>query len=44
LIRIISIESEIITWNGNNDIGQKCPPGVYYLKINNSIHKVILTN
>ncbi|MCD4664999.1 MAG: PKD domain-containing protein, partial [Bacteroidales bacterium] len=34
---------QTITWDGCNKTGQKCLPGIYYIKVNSSIHKVILT-
>ncbi len=43
LIKKISSVNKIITWNGKNNIDQECPSGIYYLKVNNSIHKVVLT-
>lgn len=42
-IKKISSGNNTITWDGNNTNGRKCSPGIYYLKINNSVHKVILT-
>jgi PKD repeat protein len=43
MIKMISSGSNTITWEGNNDKGQKCLPGIYYIKVNNSANKVILT-
>ncbi len=43
LIKIISSKTKTISWDGKNIEGQKCLPGIYYLKIDESVHKVILT-
>ncbi|RLD61235.1 MAG: hypothetical protein DRJ05_03055 [Bacteroidetes bacterium] len=33
-----------IIWDGSNITGKKCQPGIYYIKTNNSVNKVILSN
>jgi len=33
-----------IIWDGCNITGKKCRPGIYYIKTNNSVNKVILSN
>jgi len=35
-----------IVWEGNDDLGKKCLPGIYFIKVNKSpyIQKVVLTN
>ncbi len=33
-----------ILWDGCNILGKKCQPGIYYIKTNNSVNKVILSN
>ena len=43
IIKRIKSNNEKIIWNGTNNSGNKCLPGIYYIKVNSSIHKVILT-
>jgi len=43
LERKLIINTDIIIWDGTNNTGQKCLPGIYYIKINKSVYKVLLT-
>ena len=46
IVKTINTIENTITWNGKNNGGQKCEPGIYFLKLkdNNLTKKVLLTD
>lgn len=44
LIRELIVNNKYCSWNGRDQNDSKCLPGIYYIKVENSIHKVLLTH
>ena len=42
IVNEISPVGQNNVWDGRNNAGQKCTSGIYYLKINHSVYKVII--
>ncbi|MCF8379156.1 MAG: PKD domain-containing protein [Bacteroidales bacterium] len=40
----VKLNDQVYIWDGCNSYGKKCKPGIYYLRIDNEVFKVILTN
>jgi PKD repeat protein len=45
IVRTININTQNVRWDGRSSSGENCPPGIYFLQINNpkSISKILKT-